>query len=151
NAAKDISEHAVLLPDGFRFSPTKTRRDWTDESTTRLRQFYATYVGGEGRLTIQPYLAAAVRYRDALLGGTIKLEEVAAREKLNPKYFGVLWQTLTDKTPSYPLDTIRAHWRAATEKDVPALAAEVAGWQTALWKTVRIGSYIQLTSKGYAE
>ena len=41
NAAKDISEHAVLLPDGFRFSPTKTRRDWTNESTARLREFLA--------------------------------------------------------------------------------------------------------------
>src|SRR5438270_4362745 len=27
-AAKDIAAHAVLLPDGFRFAPTKTRRDW---------------------------------------------------------------------------------------------------------------------------
>lgn len=41
NAAKDISEHAVLLPDGFRISPTKTRRDWTNESTARLREFLA--------------------------------------------------------------------------------------------------------------
>ena len=32
DAAKDIAEHAVLLPDGFRFSPSKTRRDWTDEN-----------------------------------------------------------------------------------------------------------------------
>src|SRR5204862_6399348 len=32
NAAKDVSEHAVLLPDGFRFSATRTRRAWTDES-----------------------------------------------------------------------------------------------------------------------
>ena len=41
DAAKDIAEHAVLLPDGFRFSPSKTRRDWTDESVARLRSFYA--------------------------------------------------------------------------------------------------------------
>src|SRR5438270_8640775 len=25
NASKDVSEHIVLLPDGFRFSPSKTR------------------------------------------------------------------------------------------------------------------------------
>src|SRR5207247_7852282 len=41
NAAKDIAAHVVLLPDGFRFSASKTRRDWTDESTARLRQFYS--------------------------------------------------------------------------------------------------------------
>ena len=41
NAAKDIADHVVLLPDGFRFSPSKTRRDWTDEGTAALRKFYA--------------------------------------------------------------------------------------------------------------
>jgi hypothetical protein len=149
-AAKDIADHAVLLPDGFRFSPAKTRRDWTDESTSQLRQFYAAHAPGDGRLTVQPYLAAAVRYRDALLAGKITPADVATQEKLNPKYFGVLWQTLVDKAPSYPLDAIRARWRTATEKDVPALAGEVAAWQTVLWKTVRIGSYIRPEGKGYA-
>jgi hypothetical protein len=150
-AAKDIADHAVLLPDGFQFSATKTRRDWTDESTGRLRRFYAAYAAGDGRLPAQPYLAAAVRHRDALLAGKLTPEDVAAKEKLNPKYFGVLWQTLADKTPSYPLDAIRARWRTATEKDVPALAGEVAGLQVALWKTVRIGSYMRPEGKGYAD
>jgi hypothetical protein len=165
-AAKDVADHAVLLPDGFRFSPAKTRRDWTDESTARLRQFYAGLpltlpsppsaggegrVRGDGRLPVQSYLAAAVRHRDALLAGKVTVADVAATEKLNPKYFGVLWQTLTDRSPSYPLDAIRAGWRAATDRDVPALAAEVAGWQAALWRTVKVGSYLQTTGKGYAE
>lgn len=150
SAAKDIADHAVLLPDGFRFSPRKTRRDWTDESTARLRRFYAAHVGGDGRLDIRPYLAAAVRHRAALLGGSATPEDIAAKEKLNPKYFGILWQTLTDTTPSFPLDTIRARWRTAAEKDVHALAGEIAAWQTKLWKTVRIGSYIRPLGKGYA-
>src|SRR5439155_10827176 len=38
NAAKEITTHAVLLPDGFRFSPAKTRRDWTEEVLAELRQ-----------------------------------------------------------------------------------------------------------------
>jgi hypothetical protein len=151
NAARDIAAHAVLLPDGFRFSTAKTRRDWTDESTARLRQFYARHAPGDGRLSVQSYLAAAVRHRDALLAGKLTLEAVASKGKLNPKYFGVLWQALTDKTASYPLDAIRARWRTATEKDVAALANEVAAWQAALWQTVKIGSYIRLTDRGYAE
>src|SRR5438034_8707629 len=32
DAAKDIVAHAVLLPDGVRFSPAMTRRDWTNEA-----------------------------------------------------------------------------------------------------------------------
>lgn len=139
NAAKDVADHAVLLPDGFRFSPTKTRRDWTDESLARLRAFFAPYTGPEGKLPVQPYLAATVRHRATLAAGTFA--EVAATEKLNAKYLGLLWQALTDKSPSQPLDAIRARWRAATEKDVPALAAEVAAWQAALWQVVPISSY----------
>jgi mono/diheme cytochrome c family protein len=140
NAAKDVADHAVLLPDGFRFSLTKTRRDWTDESLGRLREFFAAYTG-DGRLPVQPYLAATVRHRDALLAGKITLAEVASKEKLNAKYLGILWQTLTDKTPSYPLDVIRARWRQAADKDVGPLVAEVAAWQTVLWKAEPVGSY----------
>ncbi len=139
-AAKDIADHAVLLPDGFRFAPGKTRRDWTDESLARLRKFYAGYTS-DGRLSFQPYLMATIRHREALAIGKITLAEVAAKEKVNPKYLGVLWQTLTDKAPSHPLDLIRGRWREAGEKDVGPLAAEIAAWQTALWKFVPIGSY----------
>ncbi len=143
NAAREIARHAVLVPDGFRFSPSTTRRDWTDESTARLRAFYAPFAGADGRLPFQPYLAATVRHRDALVAGTLTPEAVATKEKLNPKYLAILYRTLIDRTPSEPLDTIRARWRTATEKDVPALVAEVTAWQTALWKTVKIGNYIQ--------
>jgi hypothetical protein len=150
-AAKDLAGHAVLLPDGFRFSPGKTRRDWTDESTAKLRAFYRAYASPDGRLAVLPYLAAAVRHRDGLLRGTTTVGDVAAREKLNPRYLAALWRALTDKAPSYPLDAIRSRWRTAAEADVPALAAEVAAWQAALWKTYKIGSYIRPEGAGYVE
>jgi hypothetical protein len=140
NTAKDIAEHAVLLPDGFRFSPAKTRRDWTDESLARLRKFYAEYTT-DGRLNIKPYVTATIKHRDALAAGKIKLDEVATREKVNPKYLSVLWQTLTDTAPSQPLDQIRTHWREANDKDVAKLVGEVTSWQEKLWKFVPIGSY----------
>jgi hypothetical protein len=140
-AAKDIADHAVLLPDGFRFSPSKTRRDWTNESLARLRAFYAEQTGAEGRLPVQPYLTATVRHREVLTSGKLSLVDAARKEKLSPKYLRVLWQVLTDKAPSYPLDQIRNRWRQAVEKDVPGLAAEIAAWQAALWKYVPIGSY----------
>ncbi len=141
-AAKDLADHAVLLPDGFRFSPTKTRRDWTDESIASLKKFYAAYTS-DGRLPLQPYLLATVRHREDLLGSKVTLEAVAKKENLNPKYLQFLWRTLTDKESSFPLDGIRSHWRQASEKDVPGLVAEVAAWQGLLWKFVRIGSYVE--------
>src|SRR5262249_12865968 len=137
NAAKDIADHAVLLPDGFRFSPAKTRRDWTDECLARLRSFFAEF-SSDGRLPLQPYLLATVRHREDLTSGKVTPEAVAVKEKLNSKYLGVLWRTLTDKTPSFPLDRIRARWRQASEKDVAALLAEVSAWQGPLWKFVKI-------------
>jgi hypothetical protein len=140
NAAKEIADHAVLLPDGFRFSPAKTRRDWTDESLARLRQFFAPYTA-DGRLNYQPYLAATVRHREALSSGKTTIEAVAAKETLNAKYLGILWQALSDAAPSYPLDQIRTRWRQASDKEVPALAADVAAWQAALWRFVPVGSY----------
>jgi len=171
NAAKEIAEHAVLLPDGFRLSAGKTRRDWTDESIAKLRAFYAGFPaegpasalpvtlvtdghnsesigrlkqlyaanGADGRLSVAPYLLATIRNREALQAG--KLDEVAAKEKLNAKYLGILWATLMDKAPSHPLDAIRARLRVATEKDSGAIAADIATWQAALWKIVPIGSY----------
>src|SRR5215210_6033408 len=37
DAAKGVAAHAVPLPDGLRFSPGATRRDWTDEVVERIR------------------------------------------------------------------------------------------------------------------
>jgi len=146
DAAKDIADHAVLLPDGFRFSPGKTRRDWTDESTAQLRKFYATYASGDGLLAYQPYVAATVRHRDILLNGKTTIDAVAAQEKLNAKYLGVLWQTLAQSPPSEKLggdllERIRSRWRSANVTDAAALSTEIGEWQKSLWKFVPIGSY----------
>jgi hypothetical protein len=139
-SAKEIAAHAVLLPDGFRFTPTKTRRDWSDESLAELRKFYGQFTT-DGGLPLEPYLAATLRYRAALLAGRITLEEVAATEKLNAKYLRILWQTLTDERQSFPLEQIRARWRQVSEKESGPLAAEISTLQTQLWKVVPIGSY----------
>lgn len=48
DAAKEVASHAVLLPSGIRFSPYNTRRDWTNESLARIREFYATFSGEGG-------------------------------------------------------------------------------------------------------
>ncbi len=138
NAAKEISAHAVLLPDGFRFSAAKTPRDWTDEVLAGLRAFFAPY-SKDGKLPFKPYLSATVRRRDELAAG--KLEDVAASEKLNAKYLGILWTTLNGAEPSFPLDRIRARWRKATAAQVDGIAAEISGWQDALWTFNKIGSY----------
>src|SRR4051812_639634 len=48
DAAKEVAAHAVLLPDGFRFSPHATNRDWTDDTLAKIRDFYAQFTDSEG-------------------------------------------------------------------------------------------------------
>ena len=144
NAAKGVAAHAVLLPNGFRFSPSAERRDWTDEALADLRKAYRQDDRGrdDGRLDFTPYLAATLAYRDNLTSGKMTIDAVAVKEQLSPKYLQVLWQTLTDPQPSFPLDEIRARWRQADPKDVDAAASEIRTWQTLLWKFNKVGSYM---------
>ena len=153
DAAKEVASHAALLSDGFRFAPGKTRRDWTDASTVALRAFYTHWARPDGKLEFAPYLAATIRHRADLTAGRTTLDAVATQEKLNAKYLTALWKGLTDQTPSYPLDAIRADWRAAVDpvKDVPALSGSIAAWQAALWQVVRVGSYVHPIDKLFAE
>ncbi|HND52701.1 MAG TPA: DUF1587 domain-containing protein, partial [Pirellulaceae bacterium] len=151
SAAKEIADHAVLLPDGFRFSPAKTRRDWSDEATARLRKYYSqvwpTADGGLSPL-LGVYLRRTVAQREAL--GQGKFEEAAAASPaLNSKYLRALWLALNDQSPSEPLDAIRAKWRKAIasgkEADADEIVADVKALQSALWRTATVGDYIRST------
>lgn len=141
NAAREIASHAVLLPDGFRFSHSNTGRDWTDESLTELRSFYWQFTR-DGTLPLRPYLVVLIRHRDELLAGDMELELLAKTEKLSLKYLSVLWETLTDEEPSWPLDRVNARWQTATANDVDTIVAEVTAWRDRLWTFGRIGSYV---------
>lgn len=156
DAAKLVAQHAVLLPDGFRFSNATTRPDETEEILVRIREFYQQFTaaqGGEkvnlqgvifdtnqgGRLPLEPYLAATLEERDALTKGTKTVASVAAARQLNAKYLGILWSSLTSQQPSLVLDSIRTRWRTARPDDVATLSAEIMAWQKGLWKFGTVG------------
>ncbi len=132
-AAKAISEHAVLLPDGIRFSPASNEREWVSEILARLRAFYARYAESDGRIPLRRYLAATIVHREALAGGGRAFAEIAQQERLSPKYLESLWNVLTDAKSSFILDDIRSRWRKASVADVPALAEQIEAWQQAAW------------------
>src|SRR5688500_14493828 len=48
DAGKAIAAHAVLLPDGMRFSPNTTRRDWSEEILAEIRGFYRQFTDASG-------------------------------------------------------------------------------------------------------
>ena len=155
-AAKEIASHAVLLPDGIRFSAHTSQRDWTDEILAKIRAFYAEFsasgggtsvdlqgikfdTNGGGVLPLEKYLAATLENREALAGGAKTIPQTAMERGLNAKYLGALWKTLNDSTPSLVLDIVRQQWRAAKPTEAAAIAATVAQWQRSLWRFTSVG------------
>ena len=161
DAAKGIAQHAVLLPDGFRFSAQATRRDWTDEILDQIREFYGEFVhasdfgvgsavgnvnvhadtriGLAGLLPLEKYLAATLAERKALTKGKKKIADVARDRQLNTRYLATLWSSLTGSNRSLLLDDLRTRWRRARPNDAPALTAHVAAWQQGLWSFGPVG------------
>ena len=158
DAAKVVSQHAVLLPDGIRFSPSATRRDWTEESLAEIRGLYARYTdaqggtqvnlqgivfdtNGGGRLPLVRYWAALLANREALRSKAKSIDEVARANQLSSKYLGGL-HTLLSTPPngdSLLVDQLRSRWAKAAPADAPAIAAEIARWQQSLWKFNSVG------------
>jgi hypothetical protein len=152
DAGKAIASHAVLLPDGIRFSEGISRRDSTNEMLAEIRAFYArfTEVGGEervkqqgialdknrgGRLPLQRYLMASLELRGN--GGNV--ESVARHHDLSPKYLAQLTALLRETDPSPLLDGLRARWRSAQASDVAAMAGDIERWQNTLWTFSSVG------------
>ena len=158
DAAKEIARHAVLMPDGFRFSQHATRRDWTDESLAQIRKFYREFVdptdlgvgsavggtkynriGLAGPLPLKKYFEATLTERNELRTGGKTIEAVARERGLNTKYLGTLWSSLSGSGPSLLLDDLRSRWRKAKPQDASALAGRASAWQRGLWTFGRVG------------
>ncbi len=173
DAGKEIAAHAVLLPDGIRFSPSTTPRDWTDETLARIRGVYSRHsaTGGGtavnlqgikfdtnagGRLPVERYITALVQERDALMAHKKQLAIVAAAHKLNEKYLTALWKMLSpspaEQQPSLLLDNLRAQFAQATPDDAPAIVRFINDWQQSLWRFASVGHIGKLNGpKGWQE
>jgi hypothetical protein len=141
DAAKGVAAHAVLLPDGFRFSRAATRRDWTDEIVAEIRRLYDRHAAPDGKLPIEAYLAATIELRGRTGAGPVKendIRDLGAKRGLSPRYLGILWDMLNLRGPEDGrgglVDDLRTRWRTARPVDVPALAGAIRQWQSSLWK-----------------
>jgi hypothetical protein len=116
--ARDVAARAVLLPDGFRFSPSPDRPTWTAEMLKSLRSFHARYAGPNGEPPLAAHLAATLRHRDRFtIGGPVAIAAVATEEKLNTTYLTALWNGLNSTTASsLPPAEIAARIRQWREK-----------------------------------
>jgi hypothetical protein len=156
DAGKEIAGHAVLLPDGLKFLPGTSRRDWTNEILDQIRDIYHRYSdarGGTrvnlqgivfdtnegGRLPLDRYLEATLVEREALKAARQTPAAVARQRGLNAKYLGALWTMLNARDGSPLLDVVRRRWQNAKPGDGPALAAEITKWQQVLTKFQNVG------------
>jgi hypothetical protein len=156
-AAKAIAAHAVLLPDGFRFSEKTTRPDWTEEILNRIKDIYRRYTDprgpekvqlqglvweskGGGQIPLEAYLAETLAYRD---GGPSRksLAVLAAEHHLSSKYLTTLWEVLHGPPCSLLLEQVRAHWAKAGPGDLASLAATIRSWQGALTRFRSVGHF----------
>ncbi|WP_442484547.1 DUF1592 domain-containing protein [Aeoliella sp. SH292] len=156
DAGKEIAEHAVLLPDGFEFSPHKTRRDWTDDLIADIRKVYARYtvpLGKEemnlagiewgssrgGQIPLANYFAVTLCERKLIEEGRLTIDEAARRHGLSPKYLHLLWDILHTEDLSPLLAELRDAWRDADLADATALQALANTWQQRLWSFSPVG------------
>ncbi len=120
DAAKGIAAHTVLLPDGFRFSPSTTRRDWTNEIVSEIQKIYQRHTSGDadvssldhwtvadpqkltesdGSVDLSRYFAALIKHRPQLLGDADTVDSIADQERLNARYLRRLAMMLLPITP----------------------------------------------------
>ncbi len=156
DAAKSISQHLVLVPDGLRFSAKTTRRDQTEELLGKIRQFHGRYTdsGGSdrvnlqgiifetnegGRLPVERYLTALLEDREGLARGEHTLDDCAKRRGLSPVYLRGMHTMLEGREPSLLLDGLRRAWREGRVSDVASMTGFIAAWQKAVWKFNSVG------------
>ncbi|MFO0941728.1 MAG: DUF1592 domain-containing protein [Pirellulales bacterium] len=155
DAGKDIAQHAVLLPDGIRFSASVSRRDWTEESLADIRNLYAKYTASEGgtqvnlqgivfntngggRLPIENYLRVTIKHRQELKSGARTFEQLSKENGLSPKYLRLLWTAL-NKPESQLVAQLATQWENAQPNDLPKLMEYIHNWQKSLWKFNSVG------------
>ena len=125
DAAKDIANHAVLLPTGIGFSPSTSPRDWTEEKLAAIRAFYGRFTengGGTavnlqgikfdikdgGVLPLQQYLEATLDLRALGLRGQAQRDPVLPSDREGP---------VKSKAPS-PLRSTGAVHKLAGERSL---------------------------------
>ena len=109
DAAKEIASHAVLLPDGIRFSAKSTGRDWTEELLSEIRATYREFTDNGGGTSVN---LQGIRF-DTKDGGVLPLDKYLAvllpdGIRFSPKNTGRDW---TEEL----LAEIRATYREFTD------------------------------------
>lgn len=160
DAAKQVAEHAVLLPDRIVFAQRPSPADMTIAKLDEIRNFYSQFTdqsGGAtvnlqgivfetnqgGRLPVERYLQATLDARADAKANPEKvdsiLQRIAQERKLSLKYLRHLWDSLNDPNASGLLKSLQLQWNETTSEKPDGLFAFVMSWQQALWKFSSVG------------
>jgi hypothetical protein len=118
-AARRVSEHLVLKPDGIEFAPHPVVAD-TDRDkfcVNRIVRFYQRQ-----KTDYADYFHAAWRYKHASrlagpatgrpAGADATLNDIALEAGISPKYLATVWSTLTESPEQIgPIATLQSMWR----------------------------------------
>lgn len=110
-AARRVAEHVVLKPDGFVFAPhpVVTESDRDKYCVKRIIEFYQRQ-----STNYTDYFIAAWRFkhRAALGKPRATLAELAAADRISPKYLGKIWSMLAGSPEKVgPIAALQTMWR----------------------------------------
>jgi hypothetical protein len=142
-AAREVSDHLAVTPEGFLFSPYSmlVETDREKFAIQRIVKFYS-----DQPTDYADYFEAAWRYKYRASLGMKKatLTEVAVQSKVSPKYLPLIWGILGEKkdhsVPEVgPIAKLRSMWRALppakeNPKDIHARCAEMRDFVVRLRK-----------------
>ena len=140
-AAKHVAAHAVLEPDGVRFSPFDNRRQWAEAHVAELHKFFEPYKK-DGPLAPERHWQTLIEHQAELAAGKETPESLAAKTKRSPVYLRHLWDWFAAEKSSLLLDRLRERWKTANTKDIADILRETQSLQSALWAPgKRVSSY----------
>jgi mono/diheme cytochrome c family protein len=123
DAARRVTEHLVLTPEGFAFAPhpavTETDRD--KYCVKRIVAFYQ-----HQPTDYADYFLAAWRYRhrESLGQPTATLADIATADHVSAKYLARVWSALTESAEAVgPMANLQSQWRALPSPDGQSTAA----------------------------
>lgn len=119
-AAREVANAVVFKPQGFSFAPhpmlVETDRD--RYCVSQIIEFYQRQ-----NTELSDYFQAAWRYKHRVALGQPKatLADIAAQNKVSPKYLATIWRTLAGtKEDSGPIAKLQTMWRA-----LPSVESEI--------------------------
>jgi len=124
-AARQVADDLVLTPDGIDFAPHAMLVE-TDREKYAIQNIIGFY---ESQPTdFADYFQAAwrFRYRAQLGQPKASLAQIAAQQKISPKYLPKVWAILNDKDAVGPIAKLQAMWNA-----LPTPSGQLAQWQEA--------------------